>query len=404
MESFKQSSGDYVTRVFPSPADLPASEWDRLLLLSDHPTPFMQHGYLRALDTSGCASPDTGWTPEWLTLWQDQRLAAACPLYIKDHSYGEYVFDWAWARAYADHGLAYFPKALVAVPFTPVPGSRLLAADAAARHALVLALLQHVRDLGLSSLHLLFGSEHDIRACEAAGMMLRQTVQFHWHDRPPGGQRWASFDEFLGSLTQEKRKKIRQERRKVADAGVTLRCVNGQDVSDADWEFFLRCYHRTYAEHGNPPYLNAAFFEHVRRTMPRHWLLFIAEREGRPLASSLIALDPQNRIAFGRYWGALERVDCLHFECCYYAPIEWCIRHGYHRFEGGAQGEHKMARALMPMVTHSAHWLSHPAFAHAVQNYLERESAGMASYVAHLAQRSPLKPSGQVPVVDNRID
>lgn len=401
MESFKQSSGDYVTRVLNSPADVPPSDWDRLLSLSDHPSPFMQHAYLSGMDASGCARPETGWTAQWLTLWRHDRLAAACPLYLKDHSYGEYVFDWAWARAYADHGLDYFPKALVAVPFTPVPGSRLLAVDQGTRKALVHALIEHVRNLGLSSLHLLFGSEDDIRACEDAGMMVRQTVQFHWQDHPPGGERWNSFDEFLGSLTQEKRKKIRQERRKVSDAGVTLRCVEGPNLSDSDWDFFQRCYQRTYAEHGNPPYLNAAFFDHVRRTMPKNWLLFIAEREGRALASSLIALDPQHRVAFGRYWGALERVDCLHFECCYYAPIEWCIRHGYHRFEGGAQGEHKMSRALLPVATRSAHWLRHPAFADAVQHYLAREGAGMEAYLAHLAHRSPLKKPGQGAIDEN---
>ena len=222
----------------------------------------------------------------------------------------------------------------------------------------------------------------------------------------PGGEtlRFSSFDDFLASLNQEKRKKIRQERRKVAEAGVTFRWSLGKDISARDWAFFYRCYERTYYEHGNAPYLTPDFFARMAGTMPENWLLFTGEREGKPIAVSLIAVqqspsaataneEPFEKVAFGRYWGATERVDCLHFEACYYQPLQWCIEHGYARFEGGAQGEHKMARALLPVKTTSAHWLAHPSFADAVERFLEREGKGIENYLEHLEHRTPFKQS-----------
>jgi len=466
------TAANYVTRVFSSPAQINSEGWQTLLARASDASPFVQHAYLLALHETACASAQAGWQPQFLTLWRDDRLEAACPLYLKNHSYGEYVFDWAWANAYAQHGLDYYPKAVVAVPFTPVPGARLLARDDQARAALAQALIEHTRSEGLSSLHLLFVQPHDVVACERAGMMLRHTVQFHWKNiaptlpaargalppegadpalgrpgggvaaptlpaargalppegadpalgRPGGGvvaptlpaargalpepestigaasARFTDFEHFLASLVQEKRKKIRQERRKVADAGVRFRCSEGLEISELDWDFFYRCYERTYLEHGNAPYLNRAFFRRMATDMPQHWLMFIAEREGRPMASSLIALDAARRVAYGRYWGALERVDCLHFEACYYQPLVWCIANGIDRFEGGAQGEQKMARALLPVKTTSAHWLAQPAFADAVGRFLEREQAGVGNYLAQLSSRSPFKaPRGEGP-------
>jgi predicted N-acyltransferase len=385
---------DYVIRTHTSPLDIPAQAWDALLALQDAPSPFMQHAYVAALHTSGSATPDTGWTPQFISLWQGNELAAASVLYIKAHSYGEYVFDWAWANAYANHGLNYFPKATCAVPFTPVPGSRLLAIDATARQALLMAIVDLAKQHQLSSLHLLFTSPDDRAACNAMGLMQRQTVQFHWHNANPLGQRFENFDAFLATLAQDKRKKIKQERRRVADAGVSFRTSVGAAIRREDWQFFYQCYERTYLEHGNAPYLSKAFFERMQHDMPHNWVLFVAEREGRPIASSLVAvqdLGTDQAIAYGRYWGALERVDCLHFEACYYQPLNWCIANGVQRFEGGAQGEHKMARALMPVATYSAHWLAHPAFADAVERFLERESAGVDNYLDHLAERSPFK-------------
>ena len=381
----KDNSNDYVTRVWNTVVDVDAAAWNGLLAQQPHATPFMRHEYLAALQASGSASPVTGWTARFITLSRGGELHAACPLYIKDHSYGEYVFDWAWANAYEQHGLAYYPKALVAVPFTPVPGARLLARDMAARQALARALVAYCQEQALSSLHLLFGSDDDVAACAAEGLMQRHTVQFHWKNAG-----YTDFDAFLASLSQDKRKKIRQERRKVADAGVSFRHAQGAAISPADWEFFYQCYERTYLEHGNAPYLSRAFFSSMAAHLAQHWLMFVAERGGRPIASSLIALDGAGT-AYGRYWGALERVDCLHFEACYYQPLQWCIEQGYAFFEGGAQGEHKMARALMPVKTTSAHWLAHPAFSDAVEKFLQREGHGIANYMEHLDTRSPFR-------------
>jgi predicted N-acyltransferase len=385
----QEIDSDYVIRTGMQPCDIPSSEWDALLAAQDQPTPFMRHAYLQALQESGSACADTGWQPAYAGVWRGSTLVAACPLYLKAHSYGEYVFDWAWADAYQRHGLRYYPKALIAVPFTPVPGSRLMARDAASRQRLLQAVLDWCEESALSSLHLLFGSAADQAACQALGLMQRQTVQFHWQR-----QGLHHFDEYLASLTQEKRKKIRQERRRVSEAGVSFRHARGNDISAQDWAFFYQCYERTYLEHGNHPYLQPVFFERMARDMPDHWLLFTAQREGRDIASSLIGLHDapgQPRVAYGRYWGALERVDSLHFEACYYQPIAWCLAHGIQRFEGGAQGEHKMARALLPVQTSSAHWLAHPGFAQAVAAFLDREAQGVENYLDHLGRRSPLK-------------
>ncbi len=395
---------DYVIRVLDSAAGIDPMQWNALLAAQSDATPFMRHEYLASLESSGSAVAATGWHPQFVLLEKANRLVGACALYLKNHSHGEYVFDWSWANAYAQNGLPYYPKAVVAVPFTPVPGSRLLAKNSADRARLAAGLVQWCKARQLSSLHVLFSSPQDHDACLQAGMMLRHTVQFHWNNTDPG---YADFDAFLDSLAQDKRKKIRQERRKVTEAGVSFRWAEGTAISADDWEFFYRCYERTYLEHGNAPYLNRRFFSAMATTMSENWLLFIAERDGRPIASSLIAIKPsgararaefhpdrQGAVAYGRYWGALERVDCLHFEACYYQPLQWCIENGYQRFEGGAQGEHKLARALLPVMATSAHWLEHPAFADAVEKFLARESEGVSNYLGELRQRSPMRKTG----------
>ena len=389
---------DYVIEVRNSPLEVDCNDWNTLLAAQqDTATPFMRHEYLAALHESGSATAETGWTPRFPTLWRQpaqgpRELHAVCAMYLKTHSYGEYVFDHAWAHAYRQHGVGYYPKALVAPPFTPVPGARLLARDAQARLALAKGLVGWCEQAGLSSLHLLFTSDADTLACRDAGLMLRHNVQFHWSNPPQG---YRDFEDFLASLNQDKRKKIRQERRKVAQSGVVLRWSRGADITPADWDFFYRCYERTYHEHGNAPYLTRDFFHRMARDMPENWLLFVAERGEKPIAASLIGLSGgaggAPGIAYGRYWGALERVDCLHFEACYYAPLQWCIAHGMRRFEGGAQGEHKMARALLPVQTTSAHWLAHPAFAEAVDDFLQRERVGIHNYMGELEQHSPFK-------------
>ena len=387
----EKSPNDYVIRLFEDPAAITASDWNALVAAQPSAGPFMRHEYLLALHESGSAVEATGWQPQFIAVFHGERLIGACPLYLKDHSYGEYVFDWAWADAYRRHGLAYYPKLLNAVPFTPVPGPRLLARDHVSRRVLLRAIRQFAIDGKLSSAHVLFLDEEDQRAAQAEGWMMRSTVQFHW--RQPDAQPYATFGDFLASLQREKRKKIQQERRRVGEAGIEFESHAGGAIGTREWDFFYRCYKQTYREHHSTPYLTRDFFERVARTMPENWLLFIALRGGKRIAASLIVIDPARRSAFGRYWGAVEHVPLLHFEACYYQPLQWCIANGYTRFEGGAQGEHKMARGLLPVRTASAHWLAHPQFAQAVAEYLQREGAGVTEYLDELNERMPFKES-----------
>ena len=389
---------NYVIRVHDDPASIPAAQWNELLDLQPSGTPFMRHEYLLALHRSGSADASTGWQPQFLAVMQGETLLAACPLYLKDHSYGEYVFDWAWADAYQRNSLRYYPKLLDAVPFTPVPGARLLARDAVGRALLLQAMQQLARDAKLSSAHLLFLDPQDQQATADAGWMMRSTVQFHWTNSEP--EPYPDFIAFLASLQREKRKKIQQERRRVADAGVTFTVHEGHEITPQEWDFFYRCYTLTYRAHHSTPYLTRDFFERMADTMAQNWLMFVAWQDGRRIATSLIGIDPVHRVAFGRYWGATEHVSCLHFEACYYQPLIWCIVHGYRRFEGGAQGEHKMARGLLPVQTWSAHWLAHPQFAQAVADFLDREGAGVANYIDELNERRPFKPTPEGPSDD----
>ena len=375
---------NYRTHIASSLSEIGQAAWDGLLARQEDANPFLSYAFLHALHESGSAAPETGWQPQYLALYDGDTLAAALPLYVKGHSYGEYVFDWAWADAYQRHGLAYYPKLLAAVPFTPVAGPRLLAVDAAARVALIEVLTATQRATEVSSTHILFPPEEHARQLQEAGFLLRSGVQFHWLN--PG---YASFDDFLATLEQKKRKNIRAERRKVREAGVTLRRVRGVDVTDADWKLFNRCYRHTYAAHYSTPYLNLDFFRRIGETMPENILLVIAEREGRPIASSLV-IHSQDTL-YGRYWGELEHVPCLHFEAAYYQPLEFCIEQGIKTFEGGAQGEHKMARGFLPTRTWSAHWLAHPSFADAIERFLEREAGGIDDYMDELNERNPFK-------------
>jgi predicted N-acyltransferase len=387
---------DWKLRVCNDPAQIDAAAWDALVDLQAAPSPFVKLPYLRALHDSGSATAETGWAPHFLLLERDGALVAACPLYLKDHSYGEYVFDWAWADAYRRHGLDYYPKLLDAVPFTPVPGPRLLATSQEHRLLLLRGIEQLARSAELSSAHLLFLDDADQAAARAAGWSMRSTVQFHWQNRAPSP--YADFAEFLASLQREKRKKIQQERRRVSEAGVTFTTAVGTEISVADWNFFYRCYTLTYRAHHSTPYLTRDFFDRAAKSFAENWLLFTAWRDGKRIACSLIVIDPSQKAAFGRYWGAVEQVNCLHFDACYYQPLAWCIGNGYRRFEGGAQGEHKMARGLLPVQTWSAHWLAHPQFARAIDDFLAREGAGIADYMNELNDRMPFKTTAMPPI------
>jgi predicted N-acyltransferase len=380
---------DYVIRVHADPASIPAEAWNALLAEQARPTPFMAHEYLLAMHASSSAVPATGWVPQFITIECEGVLVAATALYLKSHSYGEYVFDWAWADAYRRHGLRYYPKLLGAVPFTPVPGTRLLVRSAAWRTVLVAAIGQLAREARLSSAHLLFGDDDERAAFAEAGWMLRQGVQFHWvqdEARPI-----ADFTELLARMQRDKRKKIQQERRRVAEQGIHFTTHEGAAIDEALWSFFYRCYTLTYLAHHSTPYLTREFFSRMAATMPQHWVMFVARRGGEPIAASLIAVDASRRAAWGRYWGCTEVVSCLHFEACYYQPLAWCLAQGYTRFEGGAQGEHKMARGLLPVATGSAHWLRDERFAAAVADFLAGEGQGIDQYVDELRERNPFK-------------
>lgn len=393
-----QERFDYRTGILDSPLEVGRDEWNALLARQAQPTPFLRHEFLAALHETHCAVADTGWAPRFVTLTDasTNRLAAAAPVYLKGHSYGEYVFDWAWADAYKRNGLEYYPKLLCAVPFTPVQGTRLLATDESARRHLAATLVAFAEQADVSSLHVLFPTADEAQALADVGTMLREGVQFHWINAG-----YRDFDDFLSTLEQKKRKNIRAERRKVHEAGVTFRRVRGEDATDAEWRFFNRCYRQTYREHFSTPYLNLDFFRRIGETMPENLLLVIAEREGKPIASSLVvyqrgetdqrgAAGPSGTL-YGRYWGALEHVPCLHFETAYYQPLEFCIEEKLATFEGGAQGEHKMARGFLPTATHSAHWLAHPAFADAVARFLSSETETIHAYVDELREHNPFR-------------
>lgn len=380
---------DYVIEICEEPSALPALAWDNLLAEQASPTPFMRHAFLAALHASGSAKASTGWQPCYLLLRDQDALVAACVLHAKTHSWGEYVFDFSWAQAFQRHGRRYYPKLVGAIPFTPVAGTRLLARDAPARSALIEAIEGFARKAKVSSVHCLFVDEQDRRALEQAGWMMRRGVQFHWTQ--PAESPYSDFAHFLASLHRDKRKKIQQERRRVADAGVSFRVLEGAHITPDDWRFFYRCYEQTYREHGGPPYLTPDFFERIAKDWSEHAVLFVASRDGKDIASSFIVKDDRSRRAWGRYWGCIEHVPMLHFEACYYEPLAWCIERGMLCFEGGAQGEHKMARGLLPVETTSAHWVADPDFAQAIDHFLQQERDAVQAHMGELSERSPFR-------------
>ena len=371
-------------QVLDSLATIDAKDWDALT----HNNPTLSHAFLQSMIDAGCTTAKTGWLPQFLTLWRDvdgrQSLCGAVPLYVKSHSYGEYVFDWSWAEAYQRNGLEYYPKLLSAIPFTPCSGGRLLAQTAADRKILLDGLLSLAEQSDVSSLHVLFPDAQDQQMLIDKGMMPRTSIQFHWQNAS-----YKSFDDFLATMSHDKRKKVKQERRKVVDAGITFNRLVGRDISDADWDFFVECYDHTYRAHFSTPYLNRKFFGLIGERMPENVLLIVAEREGKRVASALNLFSEHT--LYGRYWGGLEFHSGLHFETCYYQALEFCIARGIQVFEGGAQGEHKLARGFMPVKCHSAHWLKQPQFAKAVEDFLRRESSGMEQYVNELGESSPFK-------------
>ncbi|WP_129137258.1 GNAT family N-acetyltransferase [Luteimonas sp. YGD11-2] len=365
-------------------ASVPAEAWDAL---HDGGNPFVAHAFLAGLEATGCLRPEWGWTPRHLTLWRGGQLVAAAPGYRKTNSHGEFVFDHAWAHAYARHGLEYFPKWLGAVPYSPVTGPRLLAVDDAARRALVEAIREHAAADGMSSAHINFHTAAE-DAAFGDDWLSRLDVQYHWRNQGS----WRTFDDHLAAMDHKHRKNIRQERRRVAQAGVTFRVRHGDEADKADLDAIYGFYLQTFAEYGNSPALTPAFLRHLATTMPRSLVLILAEHEGDTIAGAL-CLRGRDTL-YGRYWGATRTLPGLHFETCYYRGIEYCLQHGLAHFEPGAQGEHKIARGFLPQFVRSRHWIAEPAFADALRDWCAQETAGVRAYAATLARHSPYRPEG----------
>jgi len=367
-------------------ASIPPADWDELT----QGIPLLSHAFLSALHETGCAGPAAGWRACYLSAWSGERLAGALPLYAKTHSYGEYVFDWAWADAFRRYGRRYYPKLVAAIPFTPAPGPRLVAHDDATRAALLEAALAMLRTQDdhrgrrYSSMHVLFSTPEEAHACARAGMIIRHGVQFEWQN--PG---YRGFADYLAAFNHDKRKKVKQERRRLRDCGIVFRRRTGRDITKADWAFFYDCYESTYRAHHSTPYLTPEFFSRIAATMPDNLLLVTGELEGRPLCAALDIFD--DATLWGRYWGTQAYVPGLHFEACYYQAIEFCIERRIARFAGGAQGVHKLARGLLPVRTFSAHAIADPDFASAIAAFCERERADVAHAVDELEAASPFK-------------
>jgi uncharacterized protein len=376
----------YEVRVLSQIIEVSEEAWDSIL---PHAAgPFMQYSFLSLLEKTGCVSAETGWKPSHLALYEagGESLLGALPLYLKTHSYGEYVFDWSWAEAYTQAGLPYFPKALSAIPFTPVTSSRLLARSTEYQEALIAGLKQLVGELSLSSAHILFPVEEEANLLSTAGFLKRESVQFHWHNHG-----YSDFESFLSTLTMRRRKNIKRERKQVQSAGITFEHLPGELATEEDVLFFYRCYRNTYQNHYSSPYLSQLFFQEWVQQMPRNLHLIVAKREGQAIASALLAIDRELSKAYGRYWGCVEQHPCLHFETAFYQAIDYCISEGIQTLEGGAQGEHKMARGFMPTTVSSYHHLSDPRFQAAVARFLERERQGIGQYLDELSEHSPLR-------------
>ena len=381
----QNSAGTPRLRIIERIKDIHAREWNALGAAA---YPFLRHEFLCALETEDCLGERFGWLPRHLTLWNAEgRLIGAAPLYLKFNSYGEFVFDWAWADAYQRNGLRYYPKLVSASPYTPATGPKLLVhpdAPADTRRMLASAALELARQTGVSSLHWLFTTPTETTELESLGLLPRIGCQFHWHN-----QGYADFDAFLATLTSAKRKNIRKERKRVSEAGVSFRLLDGKRASEQDWTVFHALYESTFQRHGGIPTLSLGFFRSIAESMPGQVLLIMAEHGMRPVAAAFCLIGPDT--LYGRHWGCSEHFDKLHFEACYYQGLDYCIRRGLTHFEPGAQGEHKIARGFLPVETQSAHWLADERFSGIIGRHLSDERAGMMHYIEAMNQRSPFR-------------
>ena len=372
-------------RVFDAISGIDAADWNALGVAA---YPFLRHEFLFALETEDCLGERFGWLPRHLTAWDERdRLVGAVPLYLKFNSYGEFVFDWAWADAYERHGLSYYPKLVSASPYTPATGPKLLLASQAppeTRSFLIAAAMTLAERLKVSSVHWLFTLSDETTALETAGLMRRVGCQFHWENAG-----YADFDAFLATLTSSKRKNIRKERRQVADANIDFRLLDGKAATERDWAIFHQLYESTFHRRGGIPTLSLGFFRSIAESMPEAVLLVLAEHDKRPVAAAFCLVGHDT--LYGRHWGCSEHFDKLHFEACYYQGLAYCIEHGLARFEPGAQGEHKIARGFLPTATLSAHWLADERFSQAIAKHLDYERHGMQDYMQEMLARSPYR-------------
>lgn len=370
-------------RFFTGIDGIPTAVWNSL---AQGGGPFLRHEFLTALEDSGSVCEETGWQPHHLLVSRGNIPVAAMPLYIKHHSYGEYVFDWSWADAYHRNGLAYYPKLLTAIPFTPSQSARLLIRPEEDPDVLTKAICHRVQEeakaVGASSWHVLFPTEQESTRLVEQVMPQRTGTQFQWFNR-----NYGSFAEFLSLFNSRKRKNVRKERQAVQDAGIRFVHSRGEQISDAQWQMFYRFYQNTYHVRGQQPYLSLAFFRQLGKTMPDNVLLVMAVLDGREIAAALSLFD--DTTLYGRYWGCLEEYQFLHFETCYYQGIEFCIEHGLQRFDSGAQGEHKIQRGFEPVATFSNHWIADPRFADAIADFLLQEREHVEQYRADAAQLLP---------------
>lgn len=381
--------------------EVEATQWNALCTAQ---YPFIRHEFLRALELSASVCANTGWLPKHLAIYAGDHLVAALPLYIKSHSYGEYVFDWSWAEAYQRHGLAYYPKLLTAIPFTPCWGPRLLVAqglDENAQKTIVKLVWQAVekivQDTGASGWHGLFWPERERDFCAEQNVQRNSSVQFaerlgtqfHWFNRG-----YKTWDDFVAQLSSRKRKLLTKERRQVIEQGFHFVQKTGADLTEHDWEMFYQFYRNTYFKRsGHKGYLTRQFFLQLHKNFSAHTLMVLAEREGKTWAASLYFYD--NETLYGRYWGCEQEFPLLHFETCYYQGIDFAIAKGLKRFDGGAQGEHKIQRGFEPITTHSFHWLMQPEFQRAINHFVLQEAESIAEYQQAVREHLPFKHSEQ---------
>jgi predicted N-acyltransferase len=378
-------------RIASSLSAVDAAQWNALQL---HGNPFLRYEFLRGLERERCVGGDTGWQGNHLLLEDAQgRLLGAVPLYLKGHSWGEFVFDWSWAKAYAQAHLAYYPKLVSMAPFTPVPGSRLLVADGEdadrVREQLVVALIEQVRTHDLSSIHVLFTTEQERDLLASHGFALRKDCQFHWHNHG-----FRSFDEFMASFRAEKRKKALRERRRLQEGGVSFRTLHGDEMTPQLWQIVFGFSSATFESRGHEHYLNEGFFRAISAALPGAIMIKLAVHGGTPIAAAIFFRSHDT--LYGRYWGAADTFHSLHFETCYYQGIEYCIEHQLQHFEPGTQGEHKIARGFEPTAVWSAHWIADSRFRRAINQYLGQERAGVDAYMQSVREHLPFRRDNEV--------